>query len=477
VYDNKLQIEIGVNKFKNGNAQFYHKLGIQPRATPEQQEKKEQQSKKRDAMQELKQQGGFPAVRLKKQVTNDRSAPLVSVEQWKTLRLPPNPTNKQTSRDRQDWNPEDTPDNTSERSTGRPRGLGHVFRAHPPNKVNLRSRSLGRPLLEKQQSQSNDDTRDRSASPMGPGGQRLRGLGDCFRGGIRPSQARLRKASPSPVGRKTSTGTFQLEKSKESDRLKDVKVEEATIEKPRVTITPSRDTWSLGGADSNRDTEIRDIGRSSPATSRSTTFRPSTPNSQMKTIKIVIQAKKEKEKSSSETSSSSSTSRSSSSSSLAEEWKKSCLEIEEIPESPVPPEVKAAASPKSGSWSPSPSVEFLQPSTVFITEAPEGIVETPVDPDQQYPIHNLRNRNQSSQGSSFTFSPTESTSSSQTTSQPVSPFFSQPFSPIQVQSWKEDLGGGTEHSSDSRNTSSSNSQDNSGSSSSRGWVNIPIQRL
>ena len=24
------QIEIGVNKFKNGNAQFYHKLGIAP---------------------------------------------------------------------------------------------------------------------------------------------------------------------------------------------------------------------------------------------------------------------------------------------------------------------------------------------------------------------------------------------------------------------------------------------------------------
>ena len=60
--------------------------------------------------------------RLKKQVTNDRSAPLVSgdhstldqllvsfvisqysaVEQWATVRLPPNPTNKQTARDCQD---------------------------------------------------------------------------------------------------------------------------------------------------------------------------------------------------------------------------------------------------------------------------------------------------------------------------------------------------------------------------------------
>merc|ERR1711915_1101825 len=29
-YDNQLQIEIGVNKFKNGNAQFYHKIGVAP---------------------------------------------------------------------------------------------------------------------------------------------------------------------------------------------------------------------------------------------------------------------------------------------------------------------------------------------------------------------------------------------------------------------------------------------------------------
>ena len=33
-YDNQLQIEIGVNKFKNGNAQFYHRLGVAPKEEP-----------------------------------------------------------------------------------------------------------------------------------------------------------------------------------------------------------------------------------------------------------------------------------------------------------------------------------------------------------------------------------------------------------------------------------------------------------
>ena len=28
------KIEIGVNKFKNGNAQFYHKIGVAPKETP-----------------------------------------------------------------------------------------------------------------------------------------------------------------------------------------------------------------------------------------------------------------------------------------------------------------------------------------------------------------------------------------------------------------------------------------------------------
>ena len=29
-----LKIEIGVNKFKNGNAQFYHKIGVAPKVPP-----------------------------------------------------------------------------------------------------------------------------------------------------------------------------------------------------------------------------------------------------------------------------------------------------------------------------------------------------------------------------------------------------------------------------------------------------------
>jgi len=519
VYDNQLQIEIGVNKFKNGNAQYYHRLGVQPRENPEEAERKRECEKRRQAMQELRQGGSPTAFRLKKQVTNDRSAPLVSVEQWATVRLAPNATNKQTTRDREGLVPEDLVP-VSDSVVRRPKGLGSVFREKEsePATSSLRSRSLGRPRLQRQPSQDGpQDVRERSASPLGPGGTPRRGLGDCFRGGIRPSQARLRKASPSPVGRKVSTGTFELEKNEERERLKNVRIGEQILKKDLPDVKSS-------------------ASKESPT----------------KFIKIVIQAKpaekKDWEMSSSE-SSSSSTSRSSSSSSLAAEWKENCLEIEEMPESPTECQSPALEVPQGDSWSPSPcqeipgpskqgnlpKVEFLQPSTVFLTETEDGVVEEPFDSQRQeedataaeYPIQNFRNRAQRQEKPlqpifKKTFSPlkvqphkedksrTEASGSEPTIKQSpnlmdcqaMGPFFSQPFKPVQVQQWREGmevLGKSTFHAtpsvgqaeiqlaeaSDRLNfqpthaTSQLGQIDFGGNSQSddSGWVSIPIQRL
>ena len=90
-----------MNKFKNGNAQFYHKIGVAPKISPGKwlglrtisnffthncgledslvrEEKTKVLNKRRDAMQELRGAGGQPARTLKKQTTNDRSRPTVS---------------------------------------------------------------------------------------------------------------------------------------------------------------------------------------------------------------------------------------------------------------------------------------------------------------------------------------------------------------------------------------------------------------
>jgi len=413
-------------------------------------------------MQELS-QGGSPATyRLKKQVTNDRSAPIVSVEQWATVRLPPNRTNKQTARDLEGRGLQE-PTSTNNGRNRRPKELGLANRRKPTEPSSLRSRSLGRPQFQQQPLQGNgsEDVRDRSASPLGPGGTPRRGLGDCFRGGIRPSQARLRKASPSPVGRKVSTGTFELEKDRERERLKNVKLGEENLNK-----------------------NVPDIKNSA--------------KSPTKFIKIVIQAKPaeridpEEASSSSSSSSSSTTSRSSSSSSLGAEWRESCLEIEEMPESPSEEHHQPVLElPQEDSWSPSPcreshseeqanmKVEFLQPSTVFLTDTEAGMVEEPLDSSQkdgcqealeEYPIQNFRNRAQRQDQPlqpifKKTFKPlkihqndsmTETETSEQTEGgvtvnkpgkqspnllecQSMGPFFSQPFKPVQVQQWRNGI--------------------------------------
>ena len=221
----------------------------------------------------------------------------------------------------------------------------------------------------------------------------------------------MRRASPSPVGRKVSTGTFELERDQERERLKNVKIGEEILKK-----------------------DLPDV-RSSAEKESPTKF-----------IKIVIQAKpaekKDLEMSSSESSSSSSTSRSSSSSSLAAEWKENCLEIEEMPESPTECQSPVLEVPQEGSWSPSPcqempiqegnvklpKVEFLQPSTVFLTETGDGVVEEPFDSYQQeedttpveYPIQNFRNRAQRQE-------------------QPLQPIFKKTFVPLKIQNQKENV--------------------------------------
>merc|ERR1712243_126416 len=104
VYDNKLQIEIGVNKFKNGNSQFYHSLGLY---SPETEAEcplsdrtpcncKDEHHRAR-VNKELLDRGEMARIQLKKQVTNDRSDPWISDDST-TLCLPPNPTNLQAQR-------------------------------------------------------------------------------------------------------------------------------------------------------------------------------------------------------------------------------------------------------------------------------------------------------------------------------------------------------------------------------------------
>jgi len=210
-YDNQLQIEIGVNKFKNGNAQFYHKIGVAPvpkeitekHANHEAEQmptKKDVENKREAAMQELASAGVSPNRKLKNQTTNDRSAPQVSGRVsnpnggWDDLEdrrvrdiVPPNPTNKQTIRELSGWAP-DIPSNLSASS--------HSHRSVDPKRAGYanisckqRSRSLGRPLLREDNKNKRMTVQERSVSPADRRHGRIKGaLGDCFQTGLRPSQ-------------------------------------------------------------------------------------------------------------------------------------------------------------------------------------------------------------------------------------------------------------------------------------------------
>ena len=100
------QIEIGVNKFRGGAAQLYHKIGMAPAPRDPQPgqsqlqfsilnlvfptemqaepgDRVEMLKTRQRTMQELREIGTFPRRFLKKQLTNDRSAPFVSgVDEW-----------------------------------------------------------------------------------------------------------------------------------------------------------------------------------------------------------------------------------------------------------------------------------------------------------------------------------------------------------------------------------------------------------
>ena len=108
VDNSHFQIEIGVNKFRNGAAQLYHKIGVAPAPAPALKDPSpgrsgqcqphfsifhvvfptEIQAESGDVgkvmktrqrtVQELREIGTFPRRFLKKQLTNDRSAPFVS---------------------------------------------------------------------------------------------------------------------------------------------------------------------------------------------------------------------------------------------------------------------------------------------------------------------------------------------------------------------------------------------------------------
>jgi len=219
-YDNQLQIEIGVNKFKNGNAQFYHKIGVAPKETPEIKEHKEVRETRQEAMREELKSARFPLINLKKQVTNDKSSPFVSgkvsnprggwddaPEAEYDLNAPPNPTNMQTARARTGW----TPEAPCQIRSSRPRALGDLFRKQKPNATKLRCRSVGRPQRERSE-QSSPEVRDRSISPLNSRGKGRGALGDCFRTGLRPSKAILRPAI-TPIVRR---GSFKIGR-RESD--------------------------------------------------------------------------------------------------------------------------------------------------------------------------------------------------------------------------------------------------------------------
>jgi len=240
VYDNQLQIEIGVNKFKNGNAQFYHKLGVQPKETPEKKEEKEVRNTRKITMNELEGSGGFPYVRLKKQVTNDKSAPLVSGHvlnrhgAWEESEAPrqpdqpPNPTNRQTARQTLgNYRPDEVDNGTHRAGWARP--LGDIMKNYKPSSVKLRSRSVGRPMKEMKEEEK-IELRDRSASPLPSEIRKRGGLGDCFRTGIKPTQSMLRSSGSPIVNKKTTpkfgnNQAFNIVGDNDKGRMKNIKIE------------------------------------------------------------------------------------------------------------------------------------------------------------------------------------------------------------------------------------------------------------
>jgi len=229
-YDNQLQIEIGVNKFKNGNAQFYHRIGMAPKECPEVKEQKDEKVKRKEVMEELSGDGSCPVIiRLKKQTSNDRSAPFISgkvsnpgggwddVPDTRTS-IPPNPTNIQTALACTGW----TFDPPCETKASRRRVLGALFRTKKPGVSGLRSRSVGRTLQDYKDDRAS--TRHRSVSP--PKYMWTESGSPFELAGILRSKARLKPAGGHTVHRGSfKTGRrFSLTKNSNEDDTKNTHV-------------------------------------------------------------------------------------------------------------------------------------------------------------------------------------------------------------------------------------------------------------
>merc|ERR1711962_188936 len=207
VYDNKLQIEIGVNKFKNGNSQFYHSLGLYSPETENECPLSDRtpcnckdEHHRAKVIKELLDRGEMARVQLKKQVTNDRSDPWISGDFTPTY-LPPNPTNLQAERSIPGWD-EHTP-------------------SYLPDRRNRRWGGSGGGGLSRANSLERQGSQERSASVMGD--RRPRALGDCFRYGCKPSQDRLKpteEVSWVKSKKRGEGGIFALEKDFEHNALR-----------------------------------------------------------------------------------------------------------------------------------------------------------------------------------------------------------------------------------------------------------------
>merc|ERR1712240_168929 len=229
VYDNKLQIEIGVNKFKNGNSQFYHSLGLYSPETEAECPLSdrtpcncEDEHHRAKVIKELLDRGEMARIQLKKQVSNDRSDPWISDDST-TLFLPPNPTNLQAQRSIDGWDthtPTYLPDRRNRRWVGGTSGgAGRKARSRSVDgrqAVKPRGGSHSRASsLERQGS------KERSASVVGD--RRPRPLGDLFRYGCKPSQDRLRPTedvSWVKSKKRGEGGIFALEKDFEHNALR-----------------------------------------------------------------------------------------------------------------------------------------------------------------------------------------------------------------------------------------------------------------
>jgi len=248
-YENQLQIEIGVNKFKNGNAQFFHKIDVAPRDEPranqelhhDDDDHEKVVDKQHDAMKELR--SSFPRKSLKSQTTNDRSQPSAAGKVskpgggWEDIsnyKIAPNPTNKQTIRELGGWTP-----NTQDVET--------KFFARKPGKssVKVRSQSAGRPV-----------TRRDPTTRFG----RFRGaLGDCFQTGIRPSQDNLHATDSTSFKTSPTIRRSSWSRRSNSPGVK-IPIIINTVKDDSIEMEEVDEEWDENDCEELKDPHVSDTG-------------------------------------------------------------------------------------------------------------------------------------------------------------------------------------------------------------------------